>query len=453
MGKSEMAYAEKHFEKTGFERGFDPELEKLYCGFKESGFSTKKKFNLLVSKIFDTVYMYTPTINNQILTTFEKSGNVTRILRKAIRHILEGELIKEKSKEAQVIEELFNKKDLKIGNIKDEIKLFIHRASEKTNLRLLYEKLSHPPYGLTRQIISLLLLDVLLKYKDKASLFEKGTFRLEINALLFDRLMVKPENFEVQKNIYTDKRRNYLESVASAIGIDTDNLLEITKTIVNKVKNLDKYTKQTEKLSPNALKLRNTIINAREPYKLIFNDIPVAFGFKGFENCNNEFFKQFIDSIRELDNNYALLLAEIEVFLFESFNLNKGEKGRKALVKRIKAIEEFISDDELKIIANNIKIEKLNFMRWIERLATVVNKKNVPKNWSDNDLADYKQKIIQISEAIKYLEITVSKGKLTEVPLEVDEEISSVMNTLKNFPALKKLMIINLLKGNISLEA
>lgn len=62
--------AEKHSFSTGFDRYFDPELEKLYCGLKEFKTYSKKRFNLLVSGIFDRVYYYTPTIKNEILSAF-----------------------------------------------------------------------------------------------------------------------------------------------------------------------------------------------------------------------------------------------------------------------------------------------------------------------------------------------------------------------------------------------
>ncbi len=381
-------------------------------------------------------FKYFPDLSSEILTTHEKSAHITRVVRKVVRYLLEGEVIKEKSKEARVIEELFKKKDIKVQNILDEIEKFIHLASEKTGLDMLYDKLSSPPFGLTRQIISLLLLGILLKQGDRVSIFEKGLFQLEITALLFDRLMVNPHKFELQKNIFTDNKKYYLENLAKLLKEDTNNLLDITKTIVYQIKGLDKYTKHTDSLSKNTLKLRNAILSAKEPYKLIFNDIPVALGFKGYEQCGDEFFNLFNSCLRELENNYALLLAEMEMFLFDSFNLKTGAKGRESLAEKVRAVEEFVSDDEIKTAINSIKIIDLPHNRWLERVATVINRKNVPKNWSDNDLADFKRKILLISSEIKKLKSLSG----------LQDELEFILELVNRLPGAKKLTLINILK-------
>jgi len=360
---------------------------------------------------------YFPDLSSEILITTKKSGHITRVVRKTVRHILEGEQIKENSHEMLIIRELFESKDIKVQNIRDEIEKFIHLASSKANLNGLFDKLSNAPFGLTRQIISLILLDVLLRQGDNVSVFEKGQFQLEINPLLFDRLMVNPQKFEVQKNIFTDERKNYLKALSGVLNKKTNNLLDITKALVDRIKQLDKFTKNTDRLSKSTLKFRNAIINAKEPYKLIFNDIPISLGFKGYETCNNEFFKLLDESIKELDSRYSDLLLEIEDFFFSSFELQPAEKNRKNLVKKVKEVEEFISTDEIKIITNAIKTESLPYERWLEKIATVINSKNVPKNWSDYDLAEFKQKIILIGYEIKRLQIisymkTCTKGRM-----------------------------------------
>ncbi len=360
---------------------------------------------------------YFPGLTSEILKARKRSGAITKAVRKVVRHVLEAEELKEKSKEALIVEEIFRSKDIKIQNIRDEVEKFIHLAEQRVTLSELYEKLSEVPFGLTAQIISLVLLDILLKYGDKVSIFEKGQFHLEINPLLFDRLMANPQKFEVQKNIFSDERKNYLKALSGVLKKRTNNLLEITKTLVSQIKQLDKYTKSTERLSKPALKLRNAVMNAREPYRLVFNDIPVALGFKSFENCNNEFFNQLKESLNELESRYSDLLAEIEDFFFSSFELKSEEKSRKILLNKIIEIEEFISADEIKIITNSIKTENLPYERWLEKLATVVNGKNIPKNWSDYDLAEFKQKIILIGYEIKRLQIifymkTYTKGKM-----------------------------------------
>lgn len=409
--------------------------------------SLKLPQNSHLSDVLDNAYKLCPTIKNEFLTASKSVATGTKAIRNIIKHLLNNDELKDDSLENDIFKELFTTDDEKIKKIKDKIKKFIHGADEKENLQKLYKELNQLPYGISNSIISLLLLDVLLKKSDKVSLFEKNIFQLEISDLLYDRLMANPQNFDLQKNVFTDKKKTYLENFSGiACCQTTDNLLDVTKSIFYKTKNLDKYTQSTSRLSLSTLKLRNAILNAKEPNKLVFNDIPIALGFKSFENCDDKFFQILEKSVSELDNCYLELVKEIETFLFNSFELKTGEANKKKLAEKFNKIEEFISDDELKIIANNIKIENLTYERWIERLATVVNKKNVPKNWSDNDLADFKQKIIWISSEVKRLDLLAAKSKGVKISFNLDDELKALLKKINNLPQMKRLALVNFIE-------
>ena len=379
------------------------------------------------------------------MSSSKPAATGTKDIRNVIKHLLNKEYIfKEDSTEKEIFNELFITDSEEIKKLKEEIENFIQESDSKQNIQNLYEKLGKAPYGISNSITSLLLLNILLKQGDKVSIFEKNIFQLEISDLLYDRLMANPQNFDLQKNVFTDKKKEYLEKFSKiACCTQTDNLLDITKSIFYKVKNLDKYTQNTSKLSSETLKLRNSILNAKEPNKLIFNDIPIALGFKSYQNCNNSFFTALEKSINELDGNYSKLTKEIENFLFYSFELKPEEKNKKKLAQKFNKIEEFISDDELKIIANNIKIENLSYERWIERVATVINKRNVPKNWSDNDLADFKKKVMSTRNEIKSLELLHAQSKGLKVSLNIDNELKKLLDKINSLPQIQRLMLVS----------
>ncbi|MFA6989820.1 MAG: hypothetical protein WC197_07105 [Candidatus Gastranaerophilaceae bacterium] len=420
------------------------ELEK-----EAQNLSLRLPFNSLLSDVLDKAYKLCPAIQNEFLTATKSVATGTKAIRNVIKHLLNNEELKEGSLEQDIFKELFTTDNEKIKKLKSEIEEYINNADNKENLQKLYDELNQPPYGISNSIISLLLLDILLKLSDKVSLFEKNIFQLEISDLLYDRLMANPQNFELQKNVFTGEKKTYLEKFSKiACCKQTDNLLDVTKSIFYRIKNLDKYTQNTSRLSSQTLKLRNAILNAKEPNKLVFNDIPIALGFKSFENCDDNFFKILENSINELDNCYLELVKEIENFLFGSFALKSGETNKKKLADKFKKVEEFISDDELKIISNNMKIENLTYERWIERFATVVNKKNVPKNWSDNDLADFKQKVVWISNEIKRLELLHSQSKGLKISFKFNDELKALLNKINTLPQVQRLALVNCIEVN-----
>lgn len=253
-------------------------------------------------------YNQCPKFKCEYLTIDKSPATGTKAIRAVVKHLITGEEIKENSIEQFMIEKLFptrhhKKSDARrdnlsrIKNICDEMETFIHRAENKSSIEELYIKLKEAPYGLTKPIISLLLLEVLLKQSDKVSLFEKGIFQLEITELLYERLMANPQNFEFQKNVFDDKKNEYLEKISKITCCKkTNNLLEVTKSIFYKIKNLDKFTQNTSNLSPIATKFRNAVLNAKEPYKMIFKDLPTALEYKLLTKCDKNSSISFIKS-------------------------------------------------------------------------------------------------------------------------------------------------------------
>ena len=113
-------------------------------------------------------------------------------------------------------------------------------------------------------------------------------------------------------------------------------------------------------------------------------------------------------------------------------------------------IEEFISGDELRVIVNAIKIKDLDYQKWLEKLATIINKKRVPKNWDDNDLADFKQKIILIANEVKRLEFIYAQTKGTKFIVNFDNDLKDIMQKIKKLTKFQKLMIVSSIKENIA---
>ena len=60
------------------------------------------------------------------------------------------------------------------------------------------------------------------------------------------------------------------------------NLLAVVKPLVRFVAKLPRYTMLTQELSHEAIELRKTIANAREPDTLLFVQLPQVLGFDAF---------------------------------------------------------------------------------------------------------------------------------------------------------------------------
>ena len=300
-------------------------------------------------------------------------------------------------------------KAISCKEIKNEIEEYILQG-KKVKLTDLFDKFMS--YGLTKSIVAVLLLDVLAKNKDILAIYEKLQFQLKLNQLMFDRMIFCPPILEDISLVLSDK--------------PTKNILDITKALIYFIRDLEKYTLNTERLSKKTLRFRNVIMNAKDPISLFNRDIPKVLTGKMLSECDSEFLQCYINSIDELKNATKNMVAEINNFFFESFK----SKSRQELTCRFEAIEEYIGEKELKILFNNVVEKEADDILWINRIATFINKSRVPKDWSDEDVADFKVKVKDLALRFYTLEATVGTSNLGQSK-SFDKLITQILSLSK----------------------
>lgn len=371
-----------------------------------------------------------PEINLEYLKVEKTPPTVTKAVRCLARHLLENEGLKENSTEHYLVRELLCSKST-CAKVKKEIEKFVLQ-NNKFKLTCLFERFMTPPYGLTKSIVSILLLDVLSRNKDILAIYENSQFQLKLTSLMLDRMIYCPQNFELQKTTVEDLP--ILEKISAIIlPCKSTNILDLTKGLIHFIKSLDKYTLTTERLNKNTIRFRNAVLNAKDPINLFYKDIPKILDDKILCQCDKTFVKAFDETIQELQNSYANLIKEINTFLFDSFK----EKSRKKLAKRFESVQEFLSDNELKILHNNVKELNSSDTLWIERIATFINKSRVPKDWSDNDVADFKIKVKEL--ALKFTTIEASTG---ESNTEIDNTTAKILSQILKLSKPQKMILL-----------
>ena len=377
-----------------------------------------------------------PEINLEYLKVEKTPPTVTKAIRCLARHLLEGEDLKENSTEHYLVRELLCSHST-CAKTKKEIEKFVLQ-NNKFKLTCLFERFMTPPYGLTKSIISVLLLDVLARNKNILAIYENSQFQLKLTSLMLDRMIYCPQNFELQKTIV--ENLPILEKISAIIlPCKSTNILDLTKGLIYFIKNLDKYTLTTERLSKNTIRFRNAVLNAKDPINLFYKDIPKILDDKILCQCEKSFVKKFDETIQELQDSYSNLTKEISTFLFDSFS----EKSRKKLAKRFEAVQEFLSDNELKILYNNVKGLNSSDILWIERIATFINKSRVPKDWSDNDVADFKIKVKELSLKFTTIEATTGVSNI-----KIDNTTAKLLSQIIKLSKPQKMILVREIVGS-----
>ena len=292
------------------------------------------------------------------------------------------------------------------------------------------------PYGLTRSLVSVLLLDILVRNKNIFAIYERHQFQLKFDVLIFDRMMFCPQNFEIQKTVVEDCP--VLKEISKILLFEpSSNILDLTKGLIYFVRSLEKYTLKTERLSKRTIRFRNAVLNAKDPVSLFYRDIPKVLCGKLLKECDNSIVEAFVNACDELRWCYDKFISEIKLFFFSAFY----EIERERLKRRFEKVEDFLGDRELKILHKNIQEAASSNQQWMERIATVVNKSRVPKDWSDEDVADFKFKIAELS--MKFLGIeTIASSNCV---LLKDRRVEEILKKIENLSSIQRMAVLRVL--------
>lgn len=365
-----------------------------------------------------------PELNVEYLKEEKTPAVLTKAIRAYAKFLIENIEMKENSIENALQNDIKNCKKLYSALEADILN------KKRNNLNVIFEK--YLQKGLTKSLIACIVLTVLVNNLEKTAIYEKSQFQLKFDALMFDRMVACPENFEIQKTEVPDEI--LLKDVSKIILNKTsNNILEITKGLYQTIKALDKYTMNTENLSKKTLRLRNVIVNAKDPISLFERDIPKALGQKSLKDCDREFLNELKISLKELKNCTENLVKDLKTFFFESFKT----KSRKDLNERFLVIKEYIGEKELKILLNNVVDSDSDDTLWINRIATFINKSRVPKDWSDGDYADFKVKSKELAIKFFVLESTVGYAENSTT-----KNYHKVLNSFLNLTKAEQMILL-----------
>jgi hypothetical protein len=158
---------------------------------------------------------------------------------------------------------------------------------KRVNLPVLFEELRKPPYGVRDGLIPLLVTAFALAHEQDVAFYKDGSFLREMNGEAMLVLTKAPERFDMQYCKIEGVRAELFEKLLAVLEIKPGDharvrLLDVVRPLCVFVAQLPAYVLNTKKLSTSALTVRDIILDAREPARLLFTNLPKACGFEPF---------------------------------------------------------------------------------------------------------------------------------------------------------------------------
>jgi len=305
-------------------------------------------------------------------------------------------------------------------------KILKSKPDNKISISYIYSELKKSPYGVREGIIPILLAAFKVIFEHEIAFYENGSFSRIMAGEEFQRLIKAPDTFEIQYCKIEGLRTNIFNKLSAALGLSKNSsqepeLLDIVQPLCVFAANLPNYVHNTKELTKEALAVRDAILSAHEPVKLLFYDLPKACGLKEFktnENFDENAVQNFVtilkDSVNELKMAYPELNERLKKQILETFmSAESFPKFRNTVAERAEMIAINISEPKLKAFCLRLMDESLPEFEWVESIASYLVSKP-PDKWKDNDESSFYQKLIENSSRFSRVESVLfsKEGKL-----------------------------------------
>jgi hypothetical protein len=301
--------------------------------------------------------------------------------------------------------------------------LLRRHADSRVNATDLFAELRKEPFGLRDGVIPILFAAYAIAHRQEIAFYENGTFLREVRGEEFLRLTKTPDRFDLQYCKIEGVRADLFDKLLAILELPPaqnkkSELLDVVRPLCVFVAQLPSYVHSTKKLSTDALAVRDSILAAREPVKLLFNELPQACRFERFAfgvDSKNKTVQAFVKSLKsaldELKFAYPNLKDRLKNKLQTCYDLpGSFEQARRALSERSGRIVMDVTEPKLKAFCLRLDDDNLPDSEWIESLGSYLALKP-PAKWNDSDEDVFSQELSQLVERFQRVESVLFSKK------------------------------------------
>jgi hypothetical protein len=292
------------------------------------------------------------------------------------------------------------------------------RPDSRVNVVALVDELRKPPYGVRDGLIPIFLAVFAIAHEKDVAFYKDGTFVRQLDGEAMLLLTKAPERFDIQYCKIEGMRAEVFQRLLAVLEIKTKDrrnfeLLDVVKMLCVFVAQLPTYVLNTKKLPPVALAVRNTILDAREPARLLFTDLPKACGFEPIVPNSRAtegivaFVKTLKSALDELRAAYPEMQERLRGRLREAFDLpGTFQQFRTALAARLEKVLLGIAEPKLRAFCLRLFDENLPELDWLESIGSYLALKP-PSKWHDAEEDLFNNELAACAMRLRHVESIV----------------------------------------------
>ncbi|MBK6819458.1 MAG: hypothetical protein IPG85_07585 [Bacteroidetes bacterium] len=315
---------------------------------EEVTINSKREFNSQLSKICQVIYHQAPRFNNELVNKHKISASINTAKNGYFNALINnwdkvdlGFQYDKYPPEKTIFLTLLKNNDISFVasssstnyNVSEtnsfnylwkESVDFLHSA--KINRRKILNK---EPFKLKKGLIEFWIPTFLFLTRDDFAIFEADLFLATFTEEFLVLISKKPEGFSIKSFDIQGPKLDIFNCYRDYFGLEQktkgskSSFIETVKPFLTFYRDLPLYAKQTQRLTSNTLMLRDFIAKSKDPEKLLFQELPTAYGYKETDFSKpatiTEYTNLIKSSIKELRSCYDDLVGRFESFLLDEY--------------------------------------------------------------------------------------------------------------------------------------
>lgn len=268
---------------------------------------------------------------------------------------------------------------------------------------------SSPPYGVKAGIQPVIFSAFLLAHKSNVAVYKEGIFIPHLTDADIDEYLQDPSRFSLRWVVIDEEKTRILGGIADILAevghaAEARDPLEAARGLVALVFNLPVWTQRTHQLSENTRAIRDTLLKASDPHKVLFVDLVALLD----TNDGEAYINALRGPVAELAGAYETMLRRVDAAMLEALDAPADQLDR--LRARAEAVSGITGDLRQDSFATRLAKHD-DSKESIEGILSLAANKP-PRDWTDRDIDAAMLEISKVALRFRQAEAFVSvKGR------------------------------------------
>jgi len=283
-------------------------------------------------------------------------------------------------------------------------KLFLN-ASTRVRVDSIYDTWRQPPFGMKQGIMPVFLTAFLLAHKSNIAVYKDGMFIPRFTDVDIDECLQSPKRFTLRWITIDNERAQILEGISALLEevgekVSTCDPLEAARGLVGLIFNLPEWARRTQRLGETAKAIRDMLLKASDPHKVLFVDLPTLLSAEDGET----YVEALRGPLQEIVTSYPKMLIEVETKMLQA--LDASHENLELLRERAKAVSGVSGN--LRLDAFSTRLASYDGSRTtLEGILSLAAEKP-PRDWVDRHIDVALLELVQFARRFREAEAFVS---------------------------------------------